>query len=322
MVSGLEVLGAISACSSIAQDIVSIIIKIANFHSDFNDLAIRFEDEANLLADLARAFERDDFDLSEDDNDHLCRVFGHIDQRLRKVGAKLQKIERQNFKGKINWALFQSSLEQAELDMHHWTQRLGTRFIMLSSESKAKILKDLVAKQLAGYASELTDNLSRQVEMQRVAHLSASSLNVDVVDLSARVALPTNPEQLRFGARLDDSIDVVIDLLRNPGGTSDYSPSWVREEVGKLALVLCETKPQVMHIPFLKGFVETGIPLKPWGLVYSIPPAYSGTMTLLDILKKTNRLGQRLPAFHVSFLSSRFLALTTCLSVIQIDVKG
>lgn len=302
MVSGLEVLGAVSACSSLAQDIVSVVIKIANFKSDFNDIAIRFEDDANLLSGLLRTFESDDFDLSEDDSEHLCRVFGHIDQRLRTVGTKLQKIQRQNFQGKINWALFRSSLEQAELDMHHWTQRLGTRFIMLSSESKASIISDLVIRRPAVTVMDLTDNLNRQVEMQRVAHLSAASLDVDVVDLSKRVSLPAESGQLRFGAKLDDSINLVIDLLRNPGRRGDYSPAWVREEVGKLALVLRETKPRVMHIPHLKGFLQTGIPEMPWGLAYSIPSAYSRTVPLLDLLKKTNQLGQRLPALHVSFL--------------------
>jgi hypothetical protein len=300
MVSGLAVLGAVSACSSLAQDIVGIIIKIANFKSDFNDLAIKFEDDANLLIDLARAFESDNFALSEDDNDHLCRVFGHIDQRLRTIGTKLQKIQRQNFQGKINWALFRSSLEQAELDMHHWTQRLGTRLIMLSSESKATIISDLAIRRHAGTVTDLTDNLNRQVEMQRVAHLSAASLDVDVVDLSERITLPTEPGLLRFGTKLDNSTSLIIDLLRNPDGRSNYSPAWVRKEVGKLVLVLRETKPQVMHIPYLQGFLETGIPLKPWGLAYSIPSAYSGTIPLLDLLKKTNRLGQRLPALHVS----------------------
>ncbi|KFY69555.1 hypothetical protein V496_00136 [Pseudogymnoascus sp. VKM F-4515 (FW-2607)] len=300
MVIGLGVLGAISACSSLAQDIVGIITTIAKFNSDFNDIAIRFEDEASLLGDLARAFEVENFELSlsEDDNEHLCRVFEHISQRLHNVDTKLQKIRRQNFQGKINWVFCRKALEQAESDLHHWTQRLGTRFIMLSSESKARILNDLVIEQSRGSATELTENLNRQVEMQRIAHLSASSLDVDVVDLSNRVTLPSEPGQLRFSARLDMSINLIIDLLRNPDSRIAYSPSWVKEEVGKLVFVLREAKPQVMHIPPLKGFVQTGIRLQPWGLAYSLPPAYSGTTPLLELLKKTNRQGQRLPALH------------------------
>src|SRR5579859_883714 len=121
MVTGFEVIGAISASYSFTKDIVAFFKAVYDSKTDIPTILLRFENDAKLLEHLTVFFDQKILDnLDEDSLSHLLRVFSHILPVAQSVCVKLQRYKRNKLWDRATWAIVGKDLQSSEQDIYDW----------------------------------------------------------------------------------------------------------------------------------------------------------------------------------------------------------
>jgi hypothetical protein len=303
MVTGFEVLGAISSSYSFTKDIVAFFKGVHDAKTAIPNIMLRFEDDALLLEHLAACIDESILkNLDLESLSHLQRVISHILPIAQDVSVRLHRYKTNNIWDRAKWAVVGKDLKSSEEDIYDWIKRLQTCFVLFPTKAKTDIVSALGPNSKNAILIEAVTAQqrmeSRISKFREIGYQQTKDLDPDLqlsTELSSTIELSS---QARISTISGRQLLVEFKKLAPALVHSESAKQEMEEEVVKLVSVLSVVRPTDMFLLRTKYFFATNPKLNqpsvPFGILYEFPAKYSPPSRLIDLLRKTTPNGTRI----------------------------
>lgn len=303
MVTGFQVLGAISSAYTFTKDIVAFLKGVHDAKTAIPSIMLRFEDDALLLEHLATFFDESVLEsLDVDSLNHLQRIFSHILPLAQDVSTRLHKYEGNNFWDRTKWAIVGGDLQLYEDQIYDWIKRLQICLVLFPTNAKTAMVSSLSAKSKTAVLIEAVTAQqrmeSRISKFREIGYQQTKLLEPDLqlsTELSATIELSSQARMKTISGK-----QFLVEFKKLPAvSASDPSAKEEMEkEMVKLVSVLSAVRPTDMCLLKTKHFFATNPKLNqasaPFGILYEFPAKYSSPSRLIDLLRETTPNGTRI----------------------------
>ena len=261
MVTGFEVLGALSASYNFTKDIVAFFKAVYDAKTDIPTILLRFENDAKLLEHLTVFFDQNFLDsLDEDSLSHLLRIFSHILPVAQSASVKLQRYKRNRLWDRATWAIVGKDLQSSEEDIYDWIKRLQTCLALFPKSAKTAMLSKIVTDSTS---ASLMETLTAQQRMEdlvakfrEIGYRQSKSLEPDLqlpLELSDPIKLSSRARIQSVGGK-----EYLVEFKKIPATMANdlTITEEMKEEIVKLVSVFSAVQPTEMYLLKTKFFFE------------------------------------------------------------------